>query len=116
MSKQVLISTLVGLIIGSISVVCITSGLRAEHEHDSKLSCSIHMPDPEPKNLASLAKITAEDAKLKALAGQPDGTKVTEVELENEHGCLVYGVELSDGSEVTVDAGNGEVLQVEPAD
>jgi uncharacterized membrane protein YkoI len=116
MKKRMLTSTFVGLIIGSILAVCVTPVRSAEHEHDSGLSCSVTVPDPEPANLASLAKITAEDAKVKALTGQPDGTTVIEVELENEDGCLVYGVELSDGSEVTIDAGNGEVLQVEPAD
>ncbi len=114
MKKSVLLSTFAGLIIGSMLAVSATPVRSAEH--DSGLGCSVTVPDPEPRNLATLAKITAEDAKVKALTGQPNGTKITEVELENEDGCLVYGVELSDGSEVTIDAGNGEVLQVEPAD
>jgi uncharacterized membrane protein YkoI len=116
MKKQELILTFAGLIIGSMLAMHVTPVYSAEHEHNSRLSCSVTVPNPEPANLASLAKITAKDAKAKALIGQPDGTKVTEIELENEDGCLVYGVELSDGSEVTIDAGNGKVLQVEPAD
>ncbi len=116
MKKRVSLSMFVVLIIGNILAVCITPVRGAEREHNSGLSCSVAVPDPEPANLASLAKITAKDAKVKALAGQPDGTTVTEVELENEDGCLIYGVELSDGSEVMIDAGNGEVLQVELAD
>jgi uncharacterized membrane protein YkoI len=116
MKKHVLSPTVVGLVIGTMLAVYVTLASDMEHERDSRLSCSVTVPDPEPTNLASLAKITAEDAKVKALTGQPDGTAVIEVELENEDGCLVYGVELSNGSEVSVDAGNGEVLQVEPAD
>ena len=116
MKKRVLIPTVVVLVIGTMSAVSVTLARDTEHERDSGLSCSVTVPDPEPTNLASLAKITAEEAKVKALTGQPDGTTVIEVELENEDGCLVYGVELSNGSEVTIDAGNGKVLQVEPAD
>ena len=116
MKKRVLIPTVVGLVIGTMLAVFVTLARDTEHERDPGLSCSVTVPDPEPTNLASLAKITAEEAKVKALTGQPDGTTVIEVELENEDGCLVYGVELSNGSEVTIDAGNGKVLQVEPDD
>ena len=35
-------------------------------------------------------------------------------ELDNENGCLVYSVELRNGGEVLVDAGNGTVLRKEP--
>jgi len=116
MKKRVLIPTVVVLVIGTMSAVSVTLARDTEHERDSGLSCSVTVPDPEPTNLASLAKITANEAKVKALTSQQDGTTVIEVELENEDGCLVYGVELSNGSEVTIDAGNGKVLQVEPAD
>ena len=115
MKKRVLIPTVVGLVIGSMLAAFVTAR-DTEHGRDSGLSCSVTVPDPEPTNLASLAKITAGEAKVKALTAQPDGTTVIEVELENEDGCLVYGVELSNGSEVTIDAGNGKVLQVEPDD
>ncbi len=113
MKKQVLISMFAGLIIGSMLAVSVIPVNGAEHEHDSGLSCSVTVADPEPEYLASLAKISAEDAKTKALTGKPDGTTVVEIELENEDGCLVYGVELSNGLEVTIDAGNGEALLVE---
>ena len=116
MKKRVLSLTVLGLVIGTMLAVSVTLARGTEHERDSGLSCSVTVPDPEPTNLASLAKITAEEAKVKALTGQPDGTTVIEVELENENSCLVYGVELSNGSEVTIDAGNGKVLQVETAD
>lgn len=76
--------------------------------------CSIKVPDPEPANLASLAKITPDQAMAAALAAYP-GTQVNKVELENENGCLVYAVELTNGLELKVDAGNGKVLHQEQA-
>lgn len=74
--------------------------------------CSIKVPEPEPANLASLAKITADQAIAASLAAYP-GTQVKKVELENENGCLVYVVELSNGLELKVDAGNGKVVHQE---
>jgi uncharacterized membrane protein YkoI len=58
------------------------------------------------------AGITAEVARAAAEAGNP-GTKALDVELENENGTLVYEVELDNGLEVIVDAGNGKILGTE---
>jgi uncharacterized membrane protein YkoI len=41
---------------------------------------------------------------------------VKKMELDNENGCLVYSVDMSNGMEVLVDAGNGEVLKKETAE
>ena len=68
----------------------------------------------ESERLKSLARITPEQASAAALAQVP-GT-VKKVELENEDGNVVYGVEIktADGErDVKVDAGNGRVLHVE---
>ena len=68
----------------------------------------------ESERLKSLARITPEQASAAALAQVP-GT-VKKVELENENGNVVYGVEIktADGkSDVKVDAGDGRVLHVE---
>lgn len=68
----------------------------------------------ESERLKSLARITPEQASAAALAQAP-GT-VKKVELENEEGNVVYGVEIktADGeSDVKVDAGDGRVLHVE---
>jgi hypothetical protein len=59
--------------------------------------------------LQSQATITAEKATAAALAANP-GSAVVKVELDNENGALVYSVELDNGSDVKVDAGNGSVL------
>ncbi len=74
--------------------------------------CSIKVPEPEPADLATLAKITPDQAKTAAQAARPH-VQVKEVELGNENGCLVYEVEFVDGWEVKVDAGNGKVLHQE---
>ncbi len=58
----------------------------------------------------SLAKITPQQAQQAAEAAQ--GDTATAVELDAETGSLVYEVNFSN-AEVTVDAGNGQVLKVE---
>jgi uncharacterized membrane protein YkoI len=61
----------------------------------------------------SLAKITKQQA-VSAASAKVAG-KVTDAELENEDGNLVYGVEIQNGKgtfDVKVDAGNGAVLNV----
>ena len=71
----------------------------------------------ESAALQGLATITADDASAAALVSQP-GT-VVKVELENENGNVVYGVEVGTGSgnvDVKVDAGNGTVLSSEADD
>jgi uncharacterized membrane protein YkoI len=68
----------------------------------------------EAARYQKLARITADQARSAALAKVP-GT-ATRVELENEEGNLVYSVKVkttAGKSEVTIDAGNGNVLQVE---
>ena len=74
----------------------------------SASSCSIKVP--EPVDLTFLAKIPADKAMASALAAYP-GSRVRALVLENENGCLVYSVLLSNGLEVKVDAGNGQVLR-----
>lgn len=74
--------------------------------------CSIKVPEPEPADLASLAKVTADQAMAAAVAAYP-GTQVKKVELENENGCLIYEAHLGNGMELKVDAGNGKVVHQE---
>jgi uncharacterized membrane protein YkoI len=75
---------------------------------------SIKVPEPEPRDLSTLAKIKADQAMAAAQAAFP-GTAVKKMELDNENGCLVYSVVLSNGMEVKVDAGNGAILHQELA-
>jgi hypothetical protein len=78
-------------------------------------SGSIKVPEPEPKDLNSLAKITAEQASAAAVQANP-GTTAKATELSNENSYLVWGVELSNGADAKVDAGDGKVLLTEQAD
>lgn len=66
----------------------------------------------EAAALAGQAKISIDEAKTAALAANP-GTTVIKAELDNENGALVYSVELSNGSDVKVDAGNGAILHTD---
>jgi len=68
----------------------------------------------EAAALQTKATISAADAEQAALAANP-GTTVVKTELDNENGVLVYSVELSNGMDVKVDAGNGKVLHTEQA-
>jgi len=69
----------------------------------------------EAATLAGLATVTPEQVKAAALKANPVAT-VAKVGLDNENGALVYSVELSNGLDVKVDAGNGTILHTEQAD
>jgi uncharacterized membrane protein YkoI len=68
----------------------------------------------EAAALQAKATITSAQAETAALAANP-GTTVVKTELDNENGVLVYSVELSNGMDVKVDAGNGKILHTEQA-
>jgi uncharacterized membrane protein YkoI len=82
-----------------------------DDDGDDTVKGSVSAPDPAKKDEAA--------ARQAALEAQPG--KVTETELEtNDGGYVVYDIEIAgdDGKnhEVTVDAGNGEVLYQEHED
>ena len=68
----------------------------------------------EAAALQALATISSSEAEVAALAANP-GTTVVKSELDSENGVLVYSVELNNGMDVKVDAGNGEILHTEQA-
>ncbi|MDI6831729.1 MAG: PepSY domain-containing protein [Actinomycetota bacterium] len=92
-----------------------TAQVQEQDVQEPSYQTSIQVPDPEPKDLNGLAKVTAEQAKEAALSANP-GSTITKVELDNENGSLVWGVELSNGADVKVDAGNGQVVHTEQPD
>jgi len=63
----------------------------------------------EAAALQGQATISATEAEAAALDANP-GASVVKTELDNENGALVYSVELSNGADVKVDAGNGAIL------
>jgi uncharacterized membrane protein YkoI len=68
----------------------------------------------EAAALQAMATIGGAEAEAAALAANP-GTTVVKTELDDENGVLVYSVELSNGMDVKVDAGNGQILHTEQA-
>lgn len=101
------------------------STAEADNTQEPAYTSSITVADAEEASeadesaaLAGMATITADEARDAALAAVP-GT-AGEVELENENGNVVYGVEITDASgashDVKVDAGNGTVLAQEADD
>jgi len=102
---------------GSKTVAAQSQQTQEERQNDQEPSyqSSITVPEPEPAGLDSMAKITADQAKEAALAANT-GATATQVELDNENGNLVWGVELNTGADVKVDAGNGKVLHTDQPD
>ncbi len=68
----------------------------------------------EAAALQEQAGITADQAVIAAKAAN-SGVKATRVEPDNENGVLVYSVELDNGLDVKVDAGNSSILRTEQA-
>lgn len=65
--------------------------------------------------LKTMAKITVEAAQAAALKANA-GSAVDMIELDVENGYLVYSVQLKDGRDVKIDAGNGSVLATQAVD
>jgi uncharacterized membrane protein YkoI len=63
----------------------------------------------EAAALQDKATISSADAESAALVANP-GSTVIKTELDNENGSLVYSVELSNGMDVKIDAGDGSIL------
>lgn len=91
-----------------------TGSIKVANPQDNAKDSGKNVKDNEAQEsakLASLAKITPDEAKAAALK-VVTGT-VTKVSLDNENGNLVYSVDIktSTGStDVKIDAGNGKVL------
>ena len=62
--------------------------------------------------LSKLATLTPDQAKA---AVEQMGGVVNSIELDEENGFLVYSVQLQDGTDVKVDAGNGSILNTQSA-
>jgi hypothetical protein len=87
-------------------------GAKAPYTSSITVANSGSESEADDAALAGLAKITPDQAKAAALAAVP-GT-AGKVELEDEDGNVVFGVEVTTASgskmDVKVDAGNGKVL------
>ncbi len=70
---------------------------------------------PDASITPDMARVTEADARATALRAVP-GATITEIDLEEEDGFLIYDVDLVAGTvetDVAIDAGSGAVLCVE---
>jgi len=115
--------SVVALLVGSLAMTALAQGPTPQDQDGQfpSYSSSIRVDDAQYEGvseadeavaLAGLATITPEEAKDAALAANP-GATVVKVELDNENGALVYSVELGNGLDVKVDAGNAAVLHTD---
>lgn len=118
------------LIAGGAAVVALGLGgagaaiAKSGGDHSPAYTSSVTVADSGTESsandaaLAAAAKITPDQAKTAALAAVP-GT-AGKVELDNENGSVVFGVEVTNAAgartDVKVDAGNGKVLAQEAGD
>ena len=117
-------------LVGVVLVACLLLGGigigvavgQTQHNTDDHYTASIMVDDAQYEGMTEAEessalqelpgiKITGDEAVAIALAAYPDTTATTEVELENENGAVVYGVELSNGLDVKVDVVTGEILR-----
>ena len=91
--------------------------LKAEDLKETAIHGTVQLPNEGNQEAAqaSLAKLTVQQA-INAAVSRQSGT-VLRVELQNEHGFLVYNVELVSPDkkvhEIKVDAGDGSILRID---
>jgi uncharacterized membrane protein YkoI len=104
-----------GMVIGVALAAILTIGIPLMSAQPANQKGSIQVNILDEAQVAEMAKITLDSAMNEALK-QVQG-KVLRVELENQNGYLVYGVEIAKPDhqivDVKVDAGNGKVLKID---
>ena len=90
-------------------------GGLAVSSQQSKLTGSIAVKGTDEAGYADMAKVSLDGAVQSAIQAVPG--KVLKVELEDEDGYLVYGVEIAKAdrqiADVKIDAGNGKLLKID---
>ncbi len=107
---------LAALLAATVCVATAVEKAKEEKKESSRITASIRIAHSvKPAGLPALAKITFSQALEAALTRVPGG--VIKAELEVEDGNLVYSFEIVNAQqkvvEVEVDAGNGQVLDVD---
>ena len=117
MKKKILASALALTIVGTgvAGATLNTSAFAAKTESNSNVEVSDEQDQLLLEKEATITKEESISIALKEVSG-----KVTDVELEDEDGTIVYGVEIVDAQgiehDVKVDAKTGKVLKVEADD
>jgi len=103
------------IVIGVVLAALLTIGVALMSAQPANQKGSIRINNKDEAQVAEMAKISMDSAMNEALK-QVQG-KVLKVELENENGFLVYGVEIAKPDheivDVKVDAGNGKILKID---
>lgn len=101
---------------GITAVWILLSGISFAKEH--KIQGSIQLKGKETHEYTTLAKISLQEAMVRASAVVPG--KFVEIVLEEEDGFLIYEAEIvtpdNTRKEIVIDAGNGAVLLVKEKD
>ncbi|MHB8909071.1 MAG: PepSY domain-containing protein [Syntrophales bacterium] len=104
-----------GIVIGGAVVVVLAIGGLAISSQQAKLTGSITVKGNDEAGYAEMAKVSLDEAVHAALQSVPG--KVLKVELEDEDGYLVYGVEIARAdrqiADVKIDAGNGKLMKID---
>lgn len=100
-------------VVALVAVFAVGSTVVAQAQSDpcDNIQGTIQVADDAP-NMNELAQVTEDQAREAALATMA-GATVTEIDLDEEEGYLVYEVDLTlnnEEHEAYVDAGSGEVL------
>ena len=124
-----------GLVLGSVGIAAAATGPSREPGAPAEEATEVEEPAyigsveapaedeslteaEEAAQLEGLAGITADEAAAAAAAAV--GGDVTQVELDNENGTVVYSVEIADAAgvdvDVKVDAGDGAILDQQADD
>ncbi len=103
-----------GIVIGVAVAAVLAIGGIAVSSQQAKPTGSIAVKGNDEAGYAGMAKVSLNEAVKAALQSVPG--KVLKVELEDEDGYLVYGVEIVKAdrqiADVKIDAGNGKLLKI----
>jgi uncharacterized membrane protein YkoI len=105
-----------GIVIGVVLAALLTvGGVALMSAQPANQKGSIQINNKDEAQVAGMAKISMDSAMNEALKQVPG--KILRVELENENGYLVYGVEIARPDhqivDVKVDAGNAKILKID---
>lgn len=104
-----------GIVSGvAVAAVLAIGGIAVSAQH-TRLEGSIALKGHDEVQYGEMAKVSLDEAVKSALQSVPG--KVLKVELEDEDGYLVYGVEIAKAdrkiADVKIDAGNGKLLKID---
>lgn len=101
------------LLVVALAILTVTTGVLFAAQTTPNTPDTEEEGEVESPASASDAALTEDEAV--AIAEAHTGSTAAFVELERENGMVVYSIELEDGSEVEIDASNGDIVEEEGA-